>query len=362
MAAAAAPSAAQRHFELALELWEQVPGAAEEVGIDHAQLLENAAVAASAAGAPDRALALVEQSQAELGAQAGPERTATLQARRAQCLLDVGREAEGISVVEQVLSLLPEQLSSHAAAHVLTSLARAMLRLDQLGRAGELARRALAAAQAAGAVEDQLDAQMTLGHSLVYAGDVERGLALTVQTRDAARTAGLSLVAARACIDLSDLVLMLGRYDQAVDTADEGLVVAERAGISRTVGAFLRGNKGGGAAALRALDDAWSPPRRAPKPAAYSRRRCCCCAPSFTRIGVTAARPRPTSRRRGGICATPGVRNGLCHWRPSRRSSPFRGAAGAGLRDCRPCATRERPDEEAASSLAGDVARGAHRD
>ncbi|HEY6525463.1 MAG TPA: AAA family ATPase [Solirubrobacteraceae bacterium] len=244
VAAAAAPSAAQRHFELALELWEQVPGAAEEVGIDHAQLLENAAVAASAAGALDRALALVEQSQAELGAQAGPERTATLQARRAQCLLDVGREAEGISVVEQVLSLLPEQLSSHAAAHVLTSLARAMLRLDQLGRAGELARRALAAAQAAGAVEDQLDAQMTLGHSLVYAGDVERGLALTVQTRDAARTAGLSLVAARACINLSDLLLMLGRYDQAVDTADEGLVVAERAGISRTVGAFLRGNKG----------------------------------------------------------------------------------------------------------------------
>ncbi|MGH2892622.1 MAG: ATP-binding protein, partial [Solirubrobacteraceae bacterium] len=149
VAAGAAPSAAQRHFELGLELWEQVPGATDEAGIDHAQLLENAALAAAAAGALDRGLALIEQARAELGTHAGPERTAVLQARRAQLLLDVAREAEGISVVEEVLALLPEELSSLAAAHVLTSLARALLRLYQLGRAGELARRALAAAEAA---------------------------------------------------------------------------------------------------------------------------------------------------------------------------------------------------------------------
>jgi tetratricopeptide (TPR) repeat protein len=36
---------------------------------------------------------------------------------------------------------------------------------------------------------------------------------------------------------------MLGRYEEAVATADEGIAVAEEAGVSRTAGALLRSNK-----------------------------------------------------------------------------------------------------------------------
>jgi hypothetical protein len=36
---------------------------------------------------------------------------------------------------------------------------------------------------------------------------------------------------------------MLGRFDEVVATADEGGVFAEQSGLSRTAGAFLRGNK-----------------------------------------------------------------------------------------------------------------------
>src|SRR6185312_182414 len=66
-AAASAPSAAQRHFELALELWHQVPEAEERAGIDHARLLEVAADAARRAGGVERALALVDEAVDELG-------------------------------------------------------------------------------------------------------------------------------------------------------------------------------------------------------------------------------------------------------------------------------------------------------
>ncbi|MGZ4221409.1 MAG: ATP-binding protein, partial [Solirubrobacteraceae bacterium] len=52
-AAAFAPAAAQRHYELALELWLQVPDAEQRAGIDHAQLLEAAASSAARAGPVD---------------------------------------------------------------------------------------------------------------------------------------------------------------------------------------------------------------------------------------------------------------------------------------------------------------------
>jgi DNA-binding CsgD family transcriptional regulator len=47
----------------------------------------------------------------------------------------------------------------------------------------------------------------------------------------------------RGYVNLSDTLLMLGRFDEVVATADEGGVFAEQSGLSRTAGAFLRGNK-----------------------------------------------------------------------------------------------------------------------
>jgi DNA-binding CsgD family transcriptional regulator len=37
--------------------------------------------------------------------------------------------------------------------------------------------------------------------------------------------------------------MMLGRYDEAIQAADQGMKVAEQAGLGRTAGAFMRGNK-----------------------------------------------------------------------------------------------------------------------
>src|SRR6185312_16071518 len=53
-AAASAPVAARRHFELALELWSQVTDAEQAAGIDRVALLEATASAVHRAGAPER--------------------------------------------------------------------------------------------------------------------------------------------------------------------------------------------------------------------------------------------------------------------------------------------------------------------
>jgi tetratricopeptide (TPR) repeat protein len=242
-AAAAAASAAQRHFELALELWSQVPDAGQRAGLDHPQLLEFTADAAYRAGAVDRALALIDQALTEVGHGGALERRAMYLARRATYLRDLGRDDEGIAVLEQAVQLLPPELPSQTGAHVLAALARAILRIDQLERAGEYAQRALNAARAVGALEEQLDAQITLGHPMVDAGNVEASLALVRDAGETARGAGLMGIATRAFVNLSDLLLALSRYEDAATTADDGVEVAELAGLMRTVGAFLRGNK-----------------------------------------------------------------------------------------------------------------------
>jgi ATP/maltotriose-dependent transcriptional regulator MalT len=243
-AAASAPSAAQRHFELALELWHQVPDADERAGIDHAQLLEAAADAARRAGGVDRAVALVGEALDELGEQGPLEQRVILLVQRAELLSDLGRDDEGMAVLEHAASLLPPDDRSLAGAHVHTSLARALLRVEQIERSGSQALRAIDGAVAVGAIEPKLEAQLVLGHAMVYAGDVEGGLRLMREAGEESRQAGLPWLATRAFVNLSDLELMLGRYEDAVRTVDEGMPMTEQAGLERTIGSFLRGNKG----------------------------------------------------------------------------------------------------------------------
>lgn len=263
-AAAAAPAAAQRHFELALELWSQVPDAERGAGLDHAQLLGLAAEAANLAGALDRALALVDQALAEVG-EGGPlETRVELLVRRGSILMHLGREDEAVAVLEHAVELPPPDAPGPSGADALAELARLLARLDQFERAGEVARRALDAARAAGATEVELEAQITLGHPLSYGGDVEEGLALMQEAADRAQHAGLPNTALRGLVNVSDVLLMFGRYDEAASAADRGMVVAQQAGAVRSLGAFMRSNKA--EALLRA--GRWEEARSAAAPGA----------------------------------------------------------------------------------------------
>lgn len=242
-AAASAPSAAQRHFELALELWNQVPDAEGRAGIDYAALLEVTADAAWRAGAAERGLALVDQALREVGEESALERRVELLTRRGELLSDLGRDEEGLAELERAVNLLTAESPSRLSARSLGSFARALARVDRFQRAGELAKRALPAAEAAGEVDVKLEAQLVLGLAMVYAGDAEPGLALMREAAEESRRIGLLWNAVRGVISVSDQELMLGRYDEVIRTIDEGLPLAEQAGLERSMGAFMRGNR-----------------------------------------------------------------------------------------------------------------------
>ena len=242
-AAAVAPSAAQRHFELALELWHQVPDAEERAGIDHPELLEAAAAAAAQAGATERAMALIDEALAEAGEQAPVHRRATMLVRRGELLGDLGGDEEALAAFEHAMGLLPSDDASRVGAQILVSWARGLMRVDQMRRGGELAGRALAAAEAVGALDVKLDAQALLGGAMVYGGEEEAGLELLQEAAEQGWGIGRPWLATRAIVSLSDMQLMLGRYDAVVQTIDEAMPRVEQAGFERTAGVIMRGNK-----------------------------------------------------------------------------------------------------------------------
>jgi len=242
-AEAVAPSAAQRHFEVALELWSQVPDAGERAGVTHPELLDAAADAAFRAGASERALGLVDQAIEEVGGTGPLEERVMLLARRADILGKLGRDDEAIMVLEQAAGLLPAELPSRASAYVLGQLATALYRSDWSERAGALAERAVTSAAAVGAEAELLEAQNTAGAAQVFRGEVETGLARMRDACERAVAADLSWIAARGANNLTDVLVTLGRYEEAIEVAEAGMAVVERGGTGRTMGAFLRSNR-----------------------------------------------------------------------------------------------------------------------
>jgi len=237
-----APAEAQRHLERALEIWPRVPDAEERTGLDQAEVASLAGEAAYQAGAIDRSLSLFDQALAGLPAEGDAVRRALVLDRRARTLRDTGREPEAIAALEEALTLLPADQVTRAHAVVLSSLAMSVWRANDMDATMSLAARAVQAAREVGAVQQEADSSITLGSARGYlsaddAGldDLRAGLALATDI-------GAHLIALRAYVNISDVLELLGRHQEAADAAREGMALADRVGLARSLGAFLAGN------------------------------------------------------------------------------------------------------------------------
>src|SRR5689334_12751209 len=239
-----APAEAQRHLERALEIWPRVPDAEERTGLDQAEVASLAGEAAYQAGAIDRSLSLFDQALAGLPAEGDAVRRALVLDRRARALRDTGHEAESVATLEEALALLPADQVTRAHAVVLSSLANSVWRANDLDAALSLAARAVQAAREAGAAQQEADSSITLGSVRGYlspddadAGleDVRSGLAL-------ATGIGAHFTALRAYINISDVLELHGRHEEAAEAARAGIELAGRVGLARSLGSFLTGN------------------------------------------------------------------------------------------------------------------------
>jgi DNA-binding CsgD family transcriptional regulator/tetratricopeptide (TPR) repeat protein len=82
----------------------------------------------------------------------------------------------------------------------------------------------------------------SLGTAIVRLDQIDRGLACLEDARRLAAELGAAKDEARACVNLSDILEDLGRLEESLTVATEGMEVASAAGLRRTFGAFLAGN------------------------------------------------------------------------------------------------------------------------
>jgi DNA-binding CsgD family transcriptional regulator len=237
-----APAEELRHLERALEIWPRVPDAAALTGTDLVGVLSSAADAAWRAGSMDRAGSLLDQAFAELGEIGSASRRALLMERRARTLRDLGQHEECMAVLRSALALLPTEPLEYAHAVLLTSLARTHMRSGQVNGWQPTADRAVAVAAAVGAHAEHADALVTLGSAQASRGDAEDGMRTMFEGLRLAEQIGAVQTTMRAWINSSDLLEMLGRHQEAIDSAAAGLELARRTGSSRTYGAYLAGN------------------------------------------------------------------------------------------------------------------------
>src|SRR6266567_600938 len=111
---------AQRHFETALELWDQVADAEQRLGLDHAAVLQHAAESAYLAGDPNRAITLTQAALVDVEAAKDPVRAGLLHGRLGGYLRATGGEG-AFAEYEAAVRLVPTSPPLAERAQVLAA-------------------------------------------------------------------------------------------------------------------------------------------------------------------------------------------------------------------------------------------------
>jgi DNA-binding CsgD family transcriptional regulator/tetratricopeptide (TPR) repeat protein len=247
LAAAAAAEAmdagadALAHYEQALGLYEIVR--VDDSGPRLPDLYVRAAEAAFAAGDPARAEAYCEAAAAALD---DPHERLALGLVMEQ--LGRYRRASGdhegsLAAYKRAVDLVPREPSA-ARARVLASLAQFRMLEGVFSEARRIALEAVAVAEAVGeaARGELLHATCTLAVAGAWGDEPEQAVEMLRQTRDEAASLGRLDDLFRVYANLTTVLDILGRREEAIAIAYEGIAEAEREGQATVYGNFLRAN------------------------------------------------------------------------------------------------------------------------
>jgi len=260
---------AQRHYERAVELWDQVPDATAVVGLDRADLFERAAEVAHLAGEPRRASALIAAALAEAApaagsataraaasgdlasnggwathateeSRAGDLRRAVRNERLGRYLWAAGDSREALKAYEEAVRCLPAGFASAERASVEGAYAEALKLAGRYRSSRVRAEAALEVAREAGARLEESQILATLGFDLVFLGDSASGVQALERAQLIAEQLGHPDDIGRAYLNLAELLSgPLNRLDEAAEIAQKGIDRVGQLGLERTYGVAL---------------------------------------------------------------------------------------------------------------------------
>ena len=221
------------------------------------QLHVRAAEAAFAAGRTVRAVAYLDAAIAATDARRDRTRLGLIYDRLA-LFRRIAGDAEGsLAARRRAVDLVPSS-PTPARAAVVAGLAQMLMLEGTFSEADRLAREAIRIARACDppARRWELHATTTLGVSLGWRADPEAALDMLRDARALAEELGDLDELFRAHANLTTVLELAGRHEEAVEVAKAGIVAAREAGLEAVYGNVLRGNAGDSLFLLGRWDEA----------------------------------------------------------------------------------------------------------
>ncbi|MFI9590360.1 AAA family ATPase [Nonomuraea sp. NPDC052265] len=227
-----------RMLSRVLELWDQVPDAAERIGCDRLDVLRQTATVAHLAGEYERGLALAGAALAEVDLDADPIRAATLLRQRGLTRYDLGR-AGYLDDLRKAAELVPADPPTKLRGQVLETLARMLHRPEDWPEKLATAQLAMEIGHQMGDANVEAHALISLAWARSCFSDIEAQLPQFAEARRVARAQGAYNALMRCAISESDALEGAGRHERAAQVAREGVQEAGNYGLARTSGTFL---------------------------------------------------------------------------------------------------------------------------
>lgn len=244
-------------FERAIELWDAVPADDRPADVDPAALYDEAALAATISGRPDRAVTFARTATGLMDPGREPERWAAANVRLSRALWVSGLAEDGMAILMQTATALEGFEPSAIRARVTAAVAGGhMLRGDH-ALAIDAARGAIEIARTAGSPAAEAHALNTLGTSSVLVGRSEEGVRLVEEAFERTKAFDHAYDDLGRCYaNITSVLQIAGRAEESLRLAQEGVEWARSAGAWRGYGRFITGNAIDAAVELGRWDEA----------------------------------------------------------------------------------------------------------
>ncbi|MFY9930783.1 MAG: AAA family ATPase, partial [Streptosporangiaceae bacterium] len=216
-----------------LELWDQVPNAAEQIGADHIRVLEEAVDAARDAGELERGTSLATSALKELDEADEPARVARLLASRGQFRMRLGRKDYNEDLLK-ALDFVPGDVAPDVRIDILLALARCA---PEMAYERLYAEEAFALAQRSGNETTEATAMLTMamfnGDPGQQASPGSAPLRLISEARAMGERLGAEEVLLKAAVNESHLLEGAGQHELAAEAAGRALASADAQHLGR---------------------------------------------------------------------------------------------------------------------------------
>jgi DNA-binding CsgD family transcriptional regulator/tetratricopeptide (TPR) repeat protein len=229
------------HYDRALDIWDAAGADPGELPLTRAKVLQRAGEAEHFAGDPSRAANLAEKAIELVDERTDPVAAALAHERLGRYIWAAGRDQEALSMYRRAVELMPALPPSEERAFVLAAEGQVLMLCTRSAEAEARCEEAIVIAVGVGAPAVEVHALNTMIPLLSERDAFEEAIATTSKALAMGTELGLVEEIGRTYVNGSDALDQIGRIEESITFAREGIERVRELGADRGFGDFLRG-------------------------------------------------------------------------------------------------------------------------